>query len=177
MSIPVTKVYSFSFYNTTDKAKENKSVSNQKEPSKRVPIVNVKLIKEKSILYSPRRISTPEDIVKLVKNEIEDKDRECCLVVCLTAKNEPINIHTLSVGSLSSSIVHPREVFKVGILANAYSIVLIHNHPSGDSTPSKEDEQITERIKEASKIIGIPLIDHIIVGHNEYTSLKDLGYL
>ena len=152
-------------------------MSHSKEPRKRVPIVNVKLVKEKSILYSPRRISTSEDIVRLVRNEIEDKDRECCLVVCLTAKNEPINIHTLSIGSLSSSIVHPREVFKVGILANAYSIVLIHNHPSGDATPSKEDEHITARIKEASKILGIPLIDHIIVGDGEHTSLKELGYL
>ena len=152
-------------------------MSNSKKTSKRVSIVNVKLIKKKSILYSPRTVSIPEDIVRLVRNEIEDKDRECCLVVCLTAKNEPINIHTLSIGSLSSSIVHPREVFKVGILANDYSIVLIHNHPSGDSTPSKEDEQITARIKEASKILGIPLIDHIIVGDGEHTSLKELGYL
>ena len=171
------KVYLFYFYNPNDKTKENKAVCNKKEPSKRVAIVNVKLIKERSILYSPRRVNTPEDIVKLVRYELEDKDRECCLVVCLTAKNEPVNIHTLSVGSLSSSIVHPREVFKVGILSNAYSIVLIHNHPSGDSTPSKEDKDITTRIKEVSKIIGIHLVDHIIVGDNEYTSLKEIGYL
>lgn len=79
---------------------------------------------------------------------------------------------------MNSSIVHPREVFKLAILGNSASIILFHNHPSGDTTPSKEDINITERIKEAGKIIGIELIDHIILGdENKYTSLKEKGII
>ena len=96
----------------------------------------------------------------------------------MDTKNQPVSINVVSVGSLNSSIVHPREVFKVAILSNAASIIIFHNHPSGDPTPSREDVNVTNRLKEAGKLIGIDLIDHIIIGsENSYCSLKEEGIL
>lgn len=147
-----------------------------KKVSKRVNLVSVKLIKEGSILYEPRRVSSPKDAFELGKEFLIDSDREKLILVCLDNKNQPTSINTVSVGSLNSSIVHPREVFKVAILSNSANIIVYHNHPSGDVTPSKEDINITERLKEAGKILGIELIDHIIVGSNSsYYSFKEKG--
>ena len=95
------------------------------------------------------------------------------MVICLDTKNQPINICTVSVGTLNSSLVHPREVFKTAILSNSNQIMLAHNHPSGISAPSSEDKAMTSRIKDAGVILGIELIDHIIIGSNEYFSFKE----
>lgn len=98
------------------------------------------------------------------------------ILLCLDSKNQPTAINTVSIGCLNSSIVHPREVFKVAILSNSASIIVYHNHPSGDIKPSKDDINITQRLKESGKILGIDLIDHIIVGSNEmYYSFKEKG--
>lgn len=149
-----------------------------KNNSKRVNIVSLKVVKESSLLYGRRKISSPIDAVEIGNSILEGSDREKLLLCCLNTKNEPTNLNVVSIGSLNSSIVHPREVFKVAILSNSASIILFHNHPSGDTTPSKEDISITERIKEAGKIIGIELIDHIILGdENKYTSLKEKGII
>ena len=145
--------------------------------AKRVDIVSIKIIKESSVLYANRKIATPKDCVVLVKHLLEDSDREKLVVCCLNTKNEPTSISTVSIGSLNSSIVHPREVFKTAILSNAASVIISHNHPSGDTVPSKEDINITERIKEAGDIIGIKLLDHLIIGDREYLSLKEKGYI
>ena len=148
----------------------------EKIVSKRVDLVSVKLIKESSILYEPRRISSPKDAFELGKKFLVDSDREKLVLICLDNKNQPTSINTVSIGSLNSSIVHPREVFKVAILSNSATIIIYHNHPSGDITPSKEDINITKRLKEAGKILGIELIDHIIVGSsNDYYSFKEKG--
>lgn len=147
-----------------------------KRASKRVNLVTVKLIKEGSILYEPRRVSSPKNAFDLGKEFLIDSDREKMILVCLDNKNQPTSINTVSVGSLNSSIVHPREVFKVAILSNSASIIVYHNHPLGDATPSNEDINITERLKEAGKILGIELIDHIILGSNDrYYSFKEKG--
>nr|WP_283695237.1 JAB domain-containing protein [Clostridium perfringens] len=135
-------------------------------------------MKEGSILYEPRIVSSPKDAFELGKEFLIDSDREKLILVCLDSKNQPTSINTVSVGSLNSSIVHPREVFKVAILSNSANIIVFHNHPSGDVTPIKEDINITERLKEAGKILGIELIDHIIVGsNNTYYSFKKRGYI
>jgi DNA repair protein RadC len=144
---------------------------------KRVDIVSLKVIKESSISYANRRISKPDEVAELVRGILEDCDREKLIVCCLNTKNEPTNISTVSMGSLNTSIVHPREVFKVAILSNSASIIIAHNHPSDDVTPSKEDINITERLKEAGKIIGIELIDHLIIGEGKFLSLKEKGYI
>lgn len=145
------------------------------KPLKRINIVSIKMVRESSVLYNIRRISEPRDIVDLGKKFLDELDREELIVACLNAKNEVNSINVVSIGSLNNSIVHPREVFKAAILSNAASIVMIHNHPSGDVTPSKEDKEITLRIKESGTILGICLVDHIIIGNDTYYSFKEHG--
>ncbi|MDD3223208.1 MAG: JAB domain-containing protein [Clostridium sp.] len=154
------------------KIAENKNV-----PAKRVNIVSIKMVREATMLYNIRTINTPKDAVELGRRFLEDSDREQLLVCCLDTKNHPIAINVVSVGSLNSSIVHPREVFKPAILSNADSIIIFHNHPSGDPVPSKEDINVTKRLKESGKIIGIEAIDHIIIGDNSFCSLKEKGMI
>jgi DNA repair protein RadC len=98
-------------------------------------------------------------------------------VINLNTKNEVIVIEAVSVGSLNSSIVHPREVFKQPIKRSAASLILVHNHPSGDTTPSREDMEITKRLYEAGSLLGIEIIDHLIIGQNNYLSMKEKGYI
>lgn len=150
----------------------------RKEQRKRVDIVSVKLCKDSSILYEPRKISSPTHAAILIRRFLSGLDREELIVVTLDTKNQPNNINVCSRGSLNSSIVHPREVFKTAILSNAASILIAHNHPSGEPEPSEEDISITKRIKEAGDIIGIKLLDHIIVGDNEdFVSLNERGLI
>jgi len=94
-------------------------------------------------------------------------------VVILNTKNQVLAVDTISVGSLNSSLVHPREVFKPAVLKSAAAVILLHNHPSGDATPSSEDMEITRRLAEAGKILGIEVLDHIIIGDHVFTSLKE----
>lgn len=109
-----------------------------------------------------------------MKNFLVDSDREKFVVACLDTKNQPVNISIVSIGSVNSTVVHPREVFKVAMLSNASKIICFHNHPSGNLKHSKEDETITDRLKECGEILGIELVDHIIVGDNdEYFSFKE----
>lgn len=146
----------------------------KKISAKRVGIVSLKLVKESSVLYETRKISSPYDAYKLIKNFLIDSDREKFVVACLDTKNQPVNIYVVSIGSVNSAIVHPREVFKVAMLSNASKIICFHNHPSGNLKCSKEDENITNRLKECGEILGIELVDHIIVGDNDkYFSFKE----
>ena len=95
----------------------------------------------------------------------------------LNTKNHIVGVMEVTRGTLDSSLVHPREVFRGAILHNAASIILCHNHPSGDSAPSREDMKVTERIKQAGKVLGIDLLDHVIIGNGEYTSIREEGLL
>ncbi len=149
----------------------------QNNHAKRVDIVSLKMVKESSILYENRRIHTPNEAAEIFKDMLESSDREKLIVCCLNSKNEPTSISIVSIGSLNSSIVHPREVFKTAVISNAASIIVAHNHPSGDTTPSKEDIDITERLKKSGQIIGIQLLDHLIIGNGRCVSLKEEGYL
>lgn len=135
-----------------------------KTPAKRVDIVKIKMVREKSILYENRKITSPEDVVNITKDFIEGCDREKFMVIYLNTKNEPTAIHTVSIGSLNASIVHPREVMKGAILSNSNGMILVHNHPSGDIRPSQEDINITERLKESGNILGINIMDYVIIG-------------
>ena len=152
-------------------------MSNNKTISKRINIVSVKLVKEKSINYLPRTISSPNDIAKLFYDFIGSSDREQFVVCCLNTKNQPTDISIVSTGCLDSTVVHPREVFKLAILSNAAAIILGHNHPSGNLEPSNEDKNITNRICEVGKIHGIRILDHLIVSDNNYFSFKESGFL
>lgn len=157
---------------------EVNSKANENTHAKRVNIVSIKMVREGSILYNMRKISSPSDATNLGRQFLEGSDREKLVACCLDTKNQPISINVVSVGSLNSSIIHPRELFKVAILSNAASIIIFHNHPSGDPTPSIEDINVTNRLKDAGKLIGIDLIDHIIIGsESSYCSLKEKGLL
>ena len=146
----------------------------KKVHAKRVDIVSLKLVKEKSILFETRKINDPYDAYRLVKNLLVDCDREKFVVTCLDTKNQPLSIQVVSIGTLNSVIVHPREVFKVAMLSNASKVICFHNHPSGSIQYSKEDKDMTERLKKCGEILGIELIEHIIVGGNDrYFSFKE----
>jgi DNA repair protein RadC len=135
-------------------------------------------IKESSEKFAFYTIRSPEDAMHLAMHHIADDDREVFLVMCLNTKNQVVALHRAHVGSLNASIVHPREVMKSAILNNAASIIVSHQHPSGDPTPSKEDIEVTRRLAEAGRIIGIELLDHVIVTYKgKNTSLKEKGYL
>jgi DNA repair protein RadC len=141
---------------------------------KRVNIISLKVVKESSVLYEGRKISSPSDVIKLIKPFFDCLDREKFLVIYLNTKNEPNAIHTVSIGSLNSSIVHPREVYKGAIMTNAAAVIFAHNHPSGNPSPSKNDKEITNRLIEAGEILGIKILDHIIIGGQEnYYSFKE----
>ncbi|MBP2031906.1 DNA repair protein RadC [Clostridium algifaecis] len=161
--------------------KIDKNISNidkvENVPRKRIGIVSIKMVREKNILFDIRIIKSPKDAEKLGRMFLENVDREKFMICCLDTKSKPTLINIVSVGSLNFSIVHPREVFKAAILSNAASIMLFHNHPSGDSEPSNEDINITERLKKCGNIIGINVIDHIIIGDRQYYSFKEKGLL
>ncbi len=121
-------------------------------------------------------ISSPADVDRLLRGRIANLDRENFVVVLLNTKNEVIESPLVSVGTLSSALVHPREVFKPAIRASAASVILAHNHPSGNIEPSREDREVTRRLVEAAEILGIEVLDHVIVGDGFY-SMKEHGKL
>ena len=122
-------------------------------------------------------IQCPQDVAHIVMEEMRFLDREHFRVMSLSTKNHVLGISPISVGSLNSSLVHPRECFKEAIRRNSNSIILLHNHPSGDPTPSPEDIEITVRLADGGKILGIEVLDHVIIGDKRFTSLKELGKL
>lgn len=154
-----------------------KEEGENKKPAKRVDIVSIKMVKERSMMYKNRQISSPEDAYQLFKEYLDGVDREWFVVAALNTKNEPTVISTAHIGTLNSSIVHPREIMKLAVLSNASSIVVCHPHPSGNPEPSQEDIHVTRRLVEASKIMGIDLLDHIILGDDKFVSLKEKGYI
>ncbi|HEF5700873.1 RadC family protein [Bacillus cereus group sp. BfR-BA-00967] len=145
--------------------------------AKRVNVVSLKLVRESSILYKERSVRSTEDGYQLMKLFLADKDREHFIVASLDTKNQPVSINICHIGSLNASLVHPREVMKSAIISNAASIICGHNHPSGLPEPSKEDIEVTKRLVEAGKIIGIDVLDHLIVGDESFMSLKEKGYI
>lgn len=145
----------------------------KKEPKKRVSVVSVKAVREKSIFYEGRRICDPEDAVRLVMPFVENADREHLLVCCMNGKNEPVSLEVAAIGTINQCLVGVREVFKNAILCNAAAILLFHNHPSGDCEPSQDDLQISHRLRKCGELLGIPILDHIILGHNSFKSLAE----
>ena len=121
-------------------------------------------------------ISSPADVDGLLRGRIANRDRENFVVLLLNTKNEVIEMPTISVGTLSASLVHPREVFKPAIKASAASVILAHNHPSGKVEPSREDREVTQGMSGAAQIIGIEVLDHVILGDG-YVSMKGHGML
>lgn len=133
----------------------------------------IKICREKEFTYNKIQIKNVIDIVKLV-NKIEDiqnLDTENAFIICLNNKNEPVNYSLISKGTINASLIDIKSIFKNVFLSNASSFVFVHNHPSGDSTPSKQDLDITKKLKDASDLLDIKFLDHVIIGEDCYTSL------
>lgn len=148
----------------------------------------VKAVQVKAALELGRRLAAlpaaerpvircPEDVCSLLMEDLRDLDREHFLALLLNTKNQVLATETISIGTLNASMVHPRELFKIAIRRSAAAVILAHNHPSGDPTPSREDISLTKRLIEAGEILGIDVLDHIIIGDNRFTSLKSKGLI
>lgn len=123
-------------------------------------------------------IRSPENVDELARGflRMHEESEEYLYMICMNTKNKIIGVFEISHGSVNSSIFSVREILQKALLANAVSIIMIHNHPSGDVSPSREDITVTKRLAEAGKLVGVELLDHIIVG-DKYCSLKEKGYL
>lgn len=149
----------------TTKLTENKRVVLEKEVSVNCPDLSYK-------------ITSPGDVVVIGKEfmRIHEKPEEYMYMICMNTKNKVIGVFEISHGTVNASLVTPREVYQKALLANATSIIVMHNHPSGDSRASREDIEVTKRLADAGKVVGVELLDHIIVG-DSYSSLKEAGHL
>jgi DNA repair protein RadC len=126
---------------------------------------------------TPKPVRGPDDVIALIGKRLRAEGREHFLVILLNARHEAMAVETVSIGSLNASIVHPREVFRPAVIASAASIVVAHNHPSGDPEPSEEDLSITRRLVQVGELLGIDLLDHIVVAKRGTVSLRARGLL
>jgi DNA repair protein RadC len=124
---------------------------------------------------SPAPVSSGAKAAAYLRPLLEDEPVEVVGVLCLTTRLVPIGWHEISRGTLDGTLVHPREAFKAAILTNAAGIILAHNHPSGDPTPSSYDDVLTKRLREAGELLGIPVHDHVILGEGSYYSYQEKG--
>ncbi len=122
-------------------------------------------------------LTTPQVAADLLLRLLSDEATEVFAIVLLSTRHHVVAYHEVSRGTLNSTLVHPREVFKAALLANAAALVLAHVHPSGDPTPSPDDIELTRRLKAAGTLLGIEVLDHIVVGHGRYASFRELGLL
>ena len=151
-------------------------------------IGEVKAVKLKAIAELSTRIANakvkkdvrfrhPGDVAQAYMEQMRHLEKEHCVAVYVDSKDSRITDVHLSIGNLNCSILSAREIFRQALFCNAAAVFLLHNHPSGDPTPSRQDIQLTERLKEAADIMEIPLLDHIIIGDNTYISLREKGVL
>ena len=124
-----------------------------------------------------KTIQDPEDVARYARHHFWQEQKEHFAILLLNTKNHILGLKDISIGNLSSSVVHPREVFETAILHHSAAIILLHNHPSGDPTPSKEDIAVTHRLMKASNIMDIPILDHIILGNGRFVSMKEKDLL
>jgi len=142
-----------------------------------IPLYKLSLIRDGSVCAERKIVTKSDDLYPILREYYANHDREEMLVVLLDAKHKIIGINSVSTGSLTLSIVHPRETFKAAIVSNCAAIILAHNHPSGDPAPSQEDRALTKRLKEGGELLGIPVLDHLVVGDGRYVSFADQGWL
>ena len=137
----------------------------------RTSVYKVMLVRESTFPIAQKKVQDPETAAKIFTEYLKSADKEIFVAMYLNSDNKILGIHTVSIGTLNSSLVHPREVFKIACMISAASIIISHNHPSGNSEPSAEDITITKQLVEVGEIMGIPVQDHIIItDDNGYTS-------
>jgi DNA repair protein RadC len=144
-----------------------------------IPAYRVQLVRERALPWERAQLRSSKDVASLFRTYLGDTDREHFLVAMLDQKNKIIGINIVSTGSLTASVVHPREVYKPAILSNAAAIICGHNHPSGAPQPSQEDRPLTVRLAQGGKLLGISVLDHVIIGDGteSYFSFADEGLL
>ena len=147
------------------------------DPGK-VDVLTIRVVRERQQEALTTVIKSPACAAHILSTYLGGYDRECMVALLLNTKSHVIGIHMISMGTVSEAIVHPREVFKAAILVSAFSILLAHNHPSGETQESREDITITERLVKAGVLLGIPVLDHVIVGPNlKFNSAKENNWL
>jgi len=136
--------------------------------------IRTNLVIEGQNEYRPLKLDNPADVYSAFR-KLASSDKERFYSILLDAKNKVIGVDMVSQGSLNSSQVHPREVYKSALLSSAASVIFVHSHPSGDPEPSLSDREITKQLKEAGDLLGIEVLDHVIIGRDEYYSFADKG--
>lgn len=142
------------------------------EKTHKIDVVSIRLVEEPP-LYSSKELKNPCDVAELFQDFLKDCDREMFCILNLRTKGQVINLNVVGVGTLNSVLIHPREVFKSAILSNASNIILAHNHPSGNPEPSRQDMDMTKRLAEAGRLLGIEVLDHVIVSDDRYFSFRE----
>ena len=143
-----------------------------------IPRFDVRLVRDGRVAtLEPTIIRRPEDTLPVLEAELSELAYERFIALALNTKNHVVAVLPVSSGSLNASIVHPRELFQRAILANCASLILAHNHPSGDPVPSPEDIALTRKLIDAGLLLDIPILDHVILGYGKYSSFKEMGLL
>lgn len=151
--------------------------------AKVIETFTLKYVKEQSVPYmdymKANHATSPDKVAEIMNDifSLKDMPEEYFYLLCLNTKNQITNISEVSHGSINASIVHPRDVFKRALVANSNAIILVHNHPSGNTSPSNEDINITNRLIECGNMLGVKVLDHIIIGHDDYLSFKEKNLL
>lgn len=149
------------------------------EMTNSIEVLSLRLVRDNVVKYEfEASVTTPESVWKVAQAiGLDAKPEEEFHILCLDCKGKIVGVHMVGRGTTTSAIVHPREVFKRALLNNAQSIILMHNHPSGEVIPSKEDLDITRRLVEAGKVLGVEILDHTIVGDGVYLSFSEKGLI
>lgn len=138
----------------------------------------LRVVRERRQGYGPRRhIRAAQDIYDAFRERFVTQDREEFIAVILDGRNQIVGFNVISVGTLTSALVHPREVFKAAILGSAAALILVHNHPSGDPDPSAEDRALTTRLAQAGELLGIRVLDHVVIGDGRFRSFSEEGLI
>lgn len=142
-----------------------------------IPLVRLSAVREKSLAYHGEILNSAENAAKFIQDFLHNTDREYVVACCTDAKMHPVSVEIVAIGSLQICPLEPREVFKNAVLANAAYLLLFHTHPSGDPQPSNADVDMTKRIKASGELLGIPLLDHIVLGEGKIYSFRQEGVL
>lgn len=151
--------------------------------TKAIEIFTLRYVKEQSVPYmdymKANHATSPDKVAEIMNDvfNIEELPEEHTFLLCLNTKNHITNISEVSHGTINASLVRPADVFKRALVANANAIILVHNHPSGDISPSQDDVAVTNRLRDCGDMLGVPVLDHIIIGHDRYYSFKEKGLL
>src|SRR3990167_5630402 len=135
-----------------------------RSPRHAITVVRIQMVREGRFPYGSNAVSQSSDAAKIIQTYLAGADREYFVLLMLDGKHRVNALNLVAVGSLTAALVHPREVFKPAVLANAAAVIVAHNHPSGDTEPSREDRELTERLVKAGRLLGITVLDHVIVG-------------